>query len=165
MVSNHPQSHRAIQHLVDGGVVFGAVGLPAADDPDIGRGRLDAFNTIRQPALPSLRYHREVPGARAAGAFAGHGQGVGPPVHHRQQVLAPLRIRPGSDDRLLGQVELCERVERVEVWARHLAEGPERTGPQGLNPPLHKIATVPRHREIKEGPVRAICKQLEIQQP
>jgi mRNA interferase HicA len=34
-----------------------------------------------------------------------------------------------------------------------------------FNPPLHKIASVPRHREIKEGTVRAICKQLEIPQP
>jgi len=34
-----------------------------------------------------------------------------------------------------------------------------------LNPPLHKIASVPRHREIKEGTVRAICKQLEIPRP
>ncbi len=30
-----------------------------------------------------------------------------------------------------------------------------------FNPSLHKIASVPRHREIKEGTVRAICKQLE----
>jgi mRNA interferase HicA len=34
-----------------------------------------------------------------------------------------------------------------------------------FNPTLHKIASVPRHREIKEGTVRAICKQLEIPQP
>ena len=34
-----------------------------------------------------------------------------------------------------------------------------------LNPQHHKIASVPRHREIKEGTVRAICKQLEIPQP
>jgi predicted RNA binding protein YcfA (HicA-like mRNA interferase family) len=34
-----------------------------------------------------------------------------------------------------------------------------------LNPTLHKIASVPRHREIKEGTVRAICKQLEIPRP
>ena len=34
-----------------------------------------------------------------------------------------------------------------------------------LNPPLQKIASVPRHREIKEGTVRAICKQLEIPRP
>jgi mRNA interferase HicA len=34
-----------------------------------------------------------------------------------------------------------------------------------FNPALHKIASVPRHREIKEGTVRAICKQLEIPQP
>ncbi len=34
-----------------------------------------------------------------------------------------------------------------------------------LNPQLRKIASVPRHREIKEGTVRAICKQLEIPQP
>jgi mRNA interferase HicA len=32
-------------------------------------------------------------------------------------------------------------------------------------PALHKIASVPRHREIKEGTVRAICKQLEIPRP
>jgi hypothetical protein len=31
-----------------------------------------------------------------------------------------------------------------------------------FNPTLHKIARVPRHREIKEGTVRAIYKQLEI---
>ena len=34
-----------------------------------------------------------------------------------------------------------------------------------LNPSNRKIASVPRHREIKEGTVRGICKQLEIPQP
>jgi mRNA interferase HicA len=34
-----------------------------------------------------------------------------------------------------------------------------------LNPVQRKIASVPRHREIKEGTVRAICKQLEIRHP
>jgi mRNA interferase HicA len=34
-----------------------------------------------------------------------------------------------------------------------------------LNPSNRKIASVPRHREIKEGTARAICKQLEIQKP
>lgn len=31
-----------------------------------------------------------------------------------------------------------------------------------LNPANRKIASVPRHREIKEGTARGICKQLEI---
>jgi len=34
-----------------------------------------------------------------------------------------------------------------------------------FNPALQKIASVPRHREIKEGTVRAVCKQLEILRP
>jgi predicted RNA binding protein YcfA (HicA-like mRNA interferase family) len=34
-----------------------------------------------------------------------------------------------------------------------------------FNAALQKIASVPRHREIKEGTVRAICKQLEIPRP
>jgi predicted RNA binding protein YcfA (HicA-like mRNA interferase family) len=34
-----------------------------------------------------------------------------------------------------------------------------------LNPSNRRIASVPRHREIKEGTARGICKQLEIQQP
>jgi mRNA interferase HicA len=34
-----------------------------------------------------------------------------------------------------------------------------------LNPQVRKIASVPRHREIKEGTARAICKQLEIPRP
>ncbi len=34
-----------------------------------------------------------------------------------------------------------------------------------LNPTGRKIASVPRHREIKEGTVLGICKQLEIPQP
>jgi len=34
-----------------------------------------------------------------------------------------------------------------------------------LNPRNGRIVSVPRHREIKEGTVRAICKQLEIPQP
>jgi len=34
-----------------------------------------------------------------------------------------------------------------------------------LNPQRRKIASVPRHREIKPGTVRAICQQLEIPQP
>ncbi len=34
-----------------------------------------------------------------------------------------------------------------------------------FNPASNKITSVPRHREIKEGTVRAICKQLEIPRP
>lgn len=34
-----------------------------------------------------------------------------------------------------------------------------------LNLSNRKIASVPRHREIKDGTVRAICKQLEIPRP
>jgi mRNA interferase HicA len=34
-----------------------------------------------------------------------------------------------------------------------------------LNPQSSKITSVPRHREIKEGTVRVICKQLQIPQP
>jgi mRNA interferase HicA len=34
-----------------------------------------------------------------------------------------------------------------------------------LNPERRKLASVPRHREIKEGTVRAICRQLEIAHP
>jgi predicted RNA binding protein YcfA (HicA-like mRNA interferase family) len=33
------------------------------------------------------------------------------------------------------------------------------------NPTRRKLTSVPRHREIKEGTARAICKQLEIPQP
>lgn len=34
-----------------------------------------------------------------------------------------------------------------------------------LNPVTRKLSSVPRHTEIKEGTVRAICKQLEISRP
>jgi len=34
-----------------------------------------------------------------------------------------------------------------------------------VNHATRKVASVPRHREIKEGTVRVICKQLEIPQP
>ena len=34
-----------------------------------------------------------------------------------------------------------------------------------LNPANRKIGSVPRHREIKEGTVRGICRQLEISLP
>jgi predicted RNA binding protein YcfA (HicA-like mRNA interferase family) len=33
------------------------------------------------------------------------------------------------------------------------------------NPAAAKISPVPRHREIKEGTVRAICRQLKIPKP
>ena len=33
------------------------------------------------------------------------------------------------------------------------------------NPVRGRIASVPRHREIKEGTVRAVCRQLEIPKP
>jgi len=33
------------------------------------------------------------------------------------------------------------------------------------NPVAGKVAPVPRHREVKEGTVRAICKQLNIPKP
>jgi mRNA interferase HicA len=34
-----------------------------------------------------------------------------------------------------------------------------------LNPKNGKITSVPRHQEIKDGTVRAICRQLEIPKP
>jgi len=34
-----------------------------------------------------------------------------------------------------------------------------------FNPVNRKIASVPRHREIKDGTARAICRQLEIPKP
>jgi len=34
-----------------------------------------------------------------------------------------------------------------------------------LNPKNRKITSVPRHKEIKEGTVRVICRQLEIPKP
>ena len=34
-----------------------------------------------------------------------------------------------------------------------------------LNPARRKLASVPRHREIKEGTVQGICKQLEVPRP
>lgn len=34
-----------------------------------------------------------------------------------------------------------------------------------LNPSQRKIASIPRHREIMEATVRAICKQLETRHP
>jgi mRNA interferase HicA len=34
-----------------------------------------------------------------------------------------------------------------------------------LNLNNRKIASVPRHREIKEGTVRSVCRQLEVPQP
>jgi mRNA interferase HicA len=33
------------------------------------------------------------------------------------------------------------------------------------NPAIRKVAPVPRHREVKENTVRAICRQLEIPRP
>ncbi|MCX6880627.1 MAG: type II toxin-antitoxin system HicA family toxin [Verrucomicrobia bacterium] len=33
------------------------------------------------------------------------------------------------------------------------------------NPLTGKVAPVPRHREVKEGTIRAICRQLEIDPP
>lgn len=33
------------------------------------------------------------------------------------------------------------------------------------NPANRRIASVPRHREIKENTARAICKQLEVSLP
>ena len=34
-----------------------------------------------------------------------------------------------------------------------------------FNPANRKLTSVPRHREVKEGTARAICKQLEIPPP
>jgi mRNA interferase HicA len=33
------------------------------------------------------------------------------------------------------------------------------------NPRSGKVAPVPRHREVKEGTIHAICRQLEIARP
>jgi mRNA interferase HicA len=55
-----------------------------------------------------------------------------------------------------------ERPLRQQGCVSHREGGPHSIW---LNPALHKIASVPRHREIKEGTVRAICKQREIPRP
>jgi predicted RNA binding protein YcfA (HicA-like mRNA interferase family) len=34
-----------------------------------------------------------------------------------------------------------------------------------VNPPLGKVSTVPRHREVKEYLARKICRDLEISRP
>jgi predicted RNA binding protein YcfA (HicA-like mRNA interferase family) len=34
-----------------------------------------------------------------------------------------------------------------------------------INPAIQEMATVPRHREIKEGTAAKICKELGIPQP
>jgi predicted RNA binding protein YcfA (HicA-like mRNA interferase family) len=37
--------------------------------------------------------------------------------------------------------------------------------PIGKNPANGKVAPIPRHREVKEGTARAVCRQLEIPKP
>jgi len=33
------------------------------------------------------------------------------------------------------------------------------------NPITGKVAPIPRHREVKEGTIRAVCRQLDIPKP
>ena len=105
--------------LVHGVVVGRPVGLGAADDPDIRRGRVDANHARRQRAAPARRHHGIVAGLGSGGAPARRGEHVGPHVEHRQQVVAPLRIGNRDDHRLLGQVEPGAGIQRVEVRPDH----------------------------------------------
>ena len=100
-------------------VVGGPVGLGAADDPDIRRGRVDANHARRQRAVPARRHHGVIGGLGAGGAPARRGEHVGPHVEHRQQVVAPMRIGHRDDHRLLGQVEPGAGIQRVEVRPDH----------------------------------------------
>ena len=105
--------------LVDRVVVGRSVGLGAADDPDIGRRRVDANDARRQRAGPARRRHGEIAGLGSGRAPAGRGEHVGPHVEHRQQVIAPVRIGHRDDHRLLRQIEPGAGIERVEVRPHH----------------------------------------------
>ena len=62
----------ALLDLVNGGVVLGAVGLGAADDPDIGGRRVDALDAFGQVALQpggtTAKWPAPVPDVRLPGA-------------------------------------------------------------------------------------------------
>ena len=105
--------------LIHGGVVGRSVGLGAADDPDIGRGRVDANDACRQRAAPARRRHGIIAGLGSGRAPARGRENVGPHVEHRQQVITPMRIRNRYDHRLLGQVEPGAGIESVEVRPDH----------------------------------------------
>jgi len=54
---------------------------------------------------------------------------------------------------------------QISAYAPIVQENRSCGTPAWFNPALHKPASVPRHRKIKAGTVRAICKQLEILPP
>jgi predicted RNase H-like HicB family nuclease len=78
-------------------------------------------------------------------------------------------------EKVLSPNALREPIELAEAWnsatwsgtcaarGASFREGGAHT--VWLNSSNRKIASVPRHREIKEGTVRGICRQLEIQRP
>ena len=115
--------------LVHGVVVRRAVGLGAADDPDIGRRRIDALRVVRQPEFldeplaqvrpPARRRDQEIACFRSGGAPARRGEHVGPHVEHRQQIVAAAGVRHRDDHRLLGQIEPAARIERIEIRPNH----------------------------------------------
>ena len=116
---SHPE---AVLELVDRRVVRRSVGLGAADDPIVGRRRVDPLDAGRQRAAPAGRDDGVGCRAGAAGALAGHRVDVGPHVVERQNVVPAPGIRNRDDHRLPGHVEPGHRIERVEVRPHDLAE-------------------------------------------
>ena len=110
--------------LVNRVVVGRAVGLGAADDPDIRRRRVDALRAVgslnsstnlsRRSGQPG-GVTRKLPASRSGRAPARRGEHVGPHVEHRQQVIAAAGVGRRDDHRLLGQIEPAAGIERVEV--------------------------------------------------
>ena len=96
-------------------VIRRTVSLGAADDPDIRRRRFDLAKSRRYGSAPAPRRDEEVARLRSRGAPTRRGKYVRPHVEHRQEVITPARVRDGDDHRLLGEVEVSNGVQRVEI--------------------------------------------------
>ncbi len=134
-----------------------AIGLRTADQPDHRRGRTDLLHALGQRAAPVRPGDDEIAAAGAGRALAGRREHIGPRIHQRHQVVAPLRIGHRQDDRLPGQVEPGRRIQRVGVGADHVGEAGVREGAlvaEGIDrrAQRHQLARhVHQHHRIGEG--------------
>jgi len=105
----------AVLKGVDIVVVACAVGLRAAEQPDLIGGRVEASDVIGEFAVPTGTDDREPCFAGTGGALAGVGEGFGPCVHELEQVEATGGIGNMEKDGLAGNVDPSRRVEGVCV--------------------------------------------------
>ena len=128
---------------VDRVIVRGAIGLRTADDPDIGRRRIDACEVRRHIAIPARRDEQEIARLCARRTPARRGEYVGPHVEHGQEIVATTGVGHRNHHRFAREVNPAARIQRVEIGPHdrfHIGGRESRNVIEGVHRPADTLA-------------------------